>query len=97
MVFSKAVDINNTALDLANYSIDQGAAISYITSSGNSAVVLHLTVPLPGGLSYVLSIHGVQDTSSTPNTIVATQVTFRSSLLPSWCRCPQEIHRRNSH
>ena len=80
VVFSKAVDVNNTALDLSNYSIDQGVVISYITASSATTVVLHLLNPLPGGLSYTLSIHGVQDTSSTPNTMAATQVTFRSSL-----------------
>jgi hypothetical protein len=80
VVFSKAVDMNNTAVDLSNYSIDQGVIISYPASSGANAVVLHLSAPLPGGLSYVLSIHGVQDTSSTPNTMAPTQVTFRSSL-----------------
>jgi hypothetical protein len=80
VVFSKPVDINNTALDMANYSIDQGVVISYITSVGDSAVALHLTTPLPGGLSYTLSIHGVQDTSSTPNTMAPTQVTFNSYL-----------------
>ncbi len=80
VVFSKQVDINNTAVDPSNYSINQGAVISYITASSGTTVVLHMTTPLPGGLWYTLSIHGVQDTSSTPNTMAPTQVTFRSSL-----------------
>jgi hypothetical protein len=81
VVFSKPVDVNNTAVNASNYSIDQGVSISYISSLNDTTVVLHLTTPLPGGLSFTLSIHGVQDTaSSPPNTIAATQVTFRSSL-----------------
>jgi hypothetical protein len=44
-----------------------------------SRVILNMPPgsPLAGGLSYTLSIHGVQDTaSSPPNTIAPTQVTF---------------------
>ena len=78
VVFSKAV--SDTALDPANFAIDQGVVISYITRSSDTTVVLNLVNALPGGLSYVLSIHGVQDTASTPNTMAATQVNFRSSL-----------------
>ena len=66
VVFSEAV--SDTALDLANYSIDQGVVISYTTRSSDTTVVLHLTTPLPGGLSYILSIHGVQDTASSRRT-----------------------------
>jgi hypothetical protein len=78
VVYSKPV--SDTALDTSLYGIDQGVVISYITRSSDTTVVLHPTTPLPGGLTYILSIHGVQDTSSTPNTMAATQVTFRSSL-----------------
>jgi hypothetical protein len=80
VVFSKPVDVNNTAVDPSNYSINQGVVISYITSLSGTTVALHLTTPLPGGFSYILSIHGVQDTSSTPNTMVPTQVAFNSYL-----------------
>jgi hypothetical protein len=78
VVFSKAV--SDTILDMSNFGIDQGVIISYPTRSSDTTVVLYLTAPLPGGQSFTLSIHGVQDTSSTPNTMVPTQVTFRSSL-----------------
>jgi hypothetical protein len=78
VVFSKAV--SDTILDMSNFGIDQGVIISYPTRSSDTTVVLYLTAPLPGGQSFTLSIHGVQDTSSTPNTMAPTQVTFRSSM-----------------
>ena len=80
VVFSKPVDVNNTAVDPSNYSINQGVIISYIKSLSGNTVALYLTTPLPGGFSYILSIHGVQDTSSTPNTMAPTQVTFNSYM-----------------
>ena len=80
VVFSKPVDINNTAVALSNYSIDQGVVILNVSSLSDTTVALLLATPLPGGLSFTLSIHGVQDTASIPNTMAPTQVTFRSSL-----------------
>ena len=70
--------VTDTALDLLNYGIDQSVTISYIERLDASRVLLH-TSTMAGGLSYTLSIHGVQDTATTPpNTIAATQVTFRT-------------------
>jgi hypothetical protein len=78
VVYSEPV--SDTALDTSLYGIDQGVIISYVTRSSDTTVVLHPTIALAGGLSFTLSIHGVQDLASTPNTMAATQVTFRSSL-----------------
>ena len=76
VVYSKPV--SDTALDTANYGIDQGVTISYITRLDASRVVLNTTSPMAGGLSFTLSIHGVQDTASSPNTIAPTQINFRT-------------------
>jgi hypothetical protein len=78
VVYSKAV--SDTALDSANYSINQNVTIYGITRMSATTVTLQ-TSPMPGGLSYTLSIHGVQDTaSSPPNTIAPTQVTFNTYM-----------------
>ena len=82
VVYSEPV--SDTAVDTGNYGIDQSGVIvpiSWVERLDASRVVLHLSAAIPGGLSYTLSIHGVQDLASTPaNTMAATQVTFRSSL-----------------
>jgi hypothetical protein len=78
VVFSEPM--NDTVLDPVNFGINQGVVISYITRSSDTTVVLHPTTPLLGGQEYVLSVHDVYDMASTPNKIVSTQVTFRSSL-----------------
>ena len=78
VVFSEAV--SDTALDFANYAIDQGISFWSITRIDDSRILLY-TSDMPGGQTYTLSIHGVQDTAlPTGNTMAATQVTFRSSL-----------------
>jgi hypothetical protein len=78
VVFSEPV--NDTALTPSNYGIDQGIIIAGVTRVDASRVVLS-TDPMPGGRSYVISIHGVQDmASSPPNTMVATQITFKTYL-----------------
>jgi hypothetical protein len=77
VVYSKAV--SDTALDSANYSINQNVTIYGITRVSPTTVTLQ-TSQMPGGLSYTLSIQGVQDTAYLPNTIAATQVTFRSFM-----------------
>jgi len=77
VVYSKAV--SDTALDSANYSINQNVTIYGITRVNATTVTLQ-TSQMPGGLSYTLSIHGVQDTAYLPNTIAATQITFRTYI-----------------
>jgi hypothetical protein len=77
VVYSEPV--NDTALDVANYGIDPGVTINSVSRLDASRVVLNLLTPMPRGLSYTLSIHGVQDTaSSPPNTIAPTQVHFKT-------------------
>ena len=79
VVYSEPV--TDTALDVANYGIDQGGTINSASRLDASRVILNMPPgsPLPGGLSFILSIHGVQDTaSSPPNTIAPTQVPFRT-------------------
>jgi hypothetical protein len=78
VVYSEAV--TDTALDFSNYSIDQGITVSSVARLNDSTVVL-TTSQMAGGLSYTLSIRGVQDTaSSPPNTIAPTQVTFNTYM-----------------
>jgi hypothetical protein len=77
VVYSEPV--TDTALDVANYGIDQGVTINSASRLDASRVVLNLLTPMPRGLSYTLSIHDVQDTaSSPPNTMAPTQVHFRT-------------------
>ena len=77
VVYSEPV--NDTAQNSSNYGIDQGVTINSVSRLDASRVVLNLLTPMPRGLSYTLSIHGVQDTaSSPPNTIAPTEVHFRT-------------------
>jgi hypothetical protein len=78
VVYSEPV--TDTALDTANYGLDQNVTINGITRVDASRVLLQ-TTKMAGGFTFTLSIHGVTDTaSSPPNTITPTQVTFRSYL-----------------
>ena len=82
VVFSEAVD-NTTATDPSNYSIDQGVQISYVEQVIGSPdkVLLHTVSPMPGGLSYNLTIKGIKDlATSPPNTMAQTTVPFRTFI-----------------
>ncbi len=65
--------VSDTALTPSNYSIDQGLAVLSVTRLNDSTVQL-TTTPQVEGTGYNLSIHGVQDMSTTPNTIAANTV-----------------------
>jgi len=72
VTYSKPV--SDTALATANYSINQGVTISSITRVSPQEVEL-MTSQLAQGHAYTLTINGVQDLDTTPNTIAAnTQV-----------------------
>jgi hypothetical protein len=75
VVYSQPV--SDTALDTSNYSINQNVTISGIFRVNDNTVTLQ-TTPMAGGLSFTLSIHGVQDMAYLPNTIAPTQVNFRT-------------------
>ena len=75
VVYSQPV--SDTALDTSNYSINQGVTISSINRVNDTTVTL-MTSPMTGGLSFTLSIHGVQDMAYIPNTMAPTQLNFRT-------------------
>jgi regulation of enolase protein 1 (concanavalin A-like superfamily) len=76
VTFSKVVQAS-TLTDLANYSIDNGVMI-YGATAGTAANSVDLYVSeLSINTSYVLTVNGIKDIATTPNTIVAnTQVAF---------------------
>jgi hypothetical protein len=62
--------VSDTAILKANYAIDQGATIASVTRVGPDTVSL-TTSRLTGGVTYNLTINGVQDLAAKPNTITA--------------------------
>lgn len=77
ITLSYSKPVSDTALATGNYSIDQGATISGITRV-NSQTVKLTTSTLTGGVIYNITINGVQDISTIPNTIAAnTKVQVR--------------------
>lgn len=62
--------VSDTAINKANYAMDQGVTISAVTRVDEDTVSL-TTSQLTGGLTYTLTINGVQDTAVKPNTIAA--------------------------
>ena len=68
ITYSKPV--SDTALAASNYSIDNGATVSGVSRVDASTVKL-TTSQLTQGVTYNLTINGVQDTASVPNTIAA--------------------------
>ena len=76
VTYSKPV--SDTALLISNYSLDQGVTISGITRLSSQSVKL-TTSQMAQGTTFTLTINGVQDTDTLPNTIAAnTKVQFRS-------------------
>ena len=75
--------VSDTALTTSNYSIDQGVSVSAVARVDASTVRL-TTSTLGQGKTYTLTIHGVQDIATTPNTIAAnTQAQFQSFVFLS--------------
>ncbi len=76
VTFSKPV--SDTALNIADYKINQGITVSSATRVNPSKVALGTSL-LGQDVAYILTISGVQDTAATPNTIAPnTQVSFLS-------------------
>jgi len=77
VTYSKPVSAS-TALATQNYALDQGLTISTITSVNNETVKL-TTSQMAAGQTYNLTINGVQDMDTIPNTIAPnTKVQVRS-------------------
>jgi hypothetical protein len=76
VTFSKTVQ-TSTLTDLANYSIENGVMI-YGAAAGTAANSVDLYVSeLSINTPYVLTVNGIKDIATTPNTILAnTQVAF---------------------
>ncbi len=91
LVFSKTLD-PTTAQNIANYGVDGGATITSATLSSNGLCV---TLTVDGMLSGSrnLTITGVKDTATPPNTIVPTTAPFVSdSTDPTIdCPCPEGV------
>jgi hypothetical protein len=68
ITYSKPV--SDTALNASNYSIDQGATVSTVDRI-NSQTVKLTTSQLTQGVTYTVTINGIQDTSTIPNSIAA--------------------------
>ncbi len=72
--------VSDTALNAANYSLDQGASVIAASRVDASTVTL-TTSTLAQDTSYTLTINGVQDMAYTPNTIAAnTKVQFTTYI-----------------
>lgn len=70
--------VNDTALTVSNYTLDQGVTISAAARVSDTKVMLTTSL-MPGGRAFILTVKGVQDTATTPNTIAAnTQASFRT-------------------
>ncbi|MCL5096234.1 MAG: PA14 domain-containing protein, partial [Candidatus Omnitrophica bacterium] len=74
VTFSEPVTAD-TASDLANYSLDQGAEIYGIVVDSPTAVTLYTSVLSPDA-QYTLTGNGITDLASTPNTMADSKVTF---------------------
>lgn len=69
VVFSEPVS-PGTATQAGNYKFDKGLTVSSASLTTPTTVTLTTSAQTPGEL-YTLTINGVQDTASTPNTIAA--------------------------
>ncbi len=73
--------VSDTALAAARYQIDQGISVSAVTRVDTLTVKLS-TSKLIENKTYILTINGVQDMATPPNTIAAnTKVEVRSLML----------------
>ncbi|HLH54494.1 MAG TPA: hypothetical protein VKY92_12840 [Verrucomicrobiae bacterium] len=76
ITYSKPV--SDSALNKADYSFDQGVTVSAVDRVNTTTVKL-TTSKMTQNSTYTLTINGVQDISTTPNTIAAnTKVTVRT-------------------
>jgi hypothetical protein len=70
--------VSDTALTASNYKVDQSVTVSSVARVDEKSVRLTTSV-MTQGRSYTLTINGVQDKATTPNTIASnTQVLFRT-------------------
>ncbi len=80
--YSKAVS-DTTALKASNYALDQGVTVLSVIRVDSQTVRLTTSKFAEGG-TFNLTINGVQDTASTPNTITAnTKASFKSFVFVS--------------
>lgn len=85
VTFSEPVD-GASAVDLGNYSINNGVSVLSIALEPDLATVVLTTTPLVEGISYLLSIQGVWDRAQVPNLMDPTQRAFviDSGLIARW-------------
>jgi hypothetical protein len=78
VVITYSEPVSDTALSSSRYVFDQGVTVSAVERVNSSTVKLTTSQMAPGG-AYILTINGVQDIATTPNTIAAnTKVTVRT-------------------
>ena len=82
VVFTEPVE-PATALDASHYALNNGTGVLSAQFAGDTSSVVLQTTPLTGGLLYTLSVSGVRDRASQPNTIAAgTRATFQQTVVP---------------
>ena len=82
VVFTEPVE-PATALDASHYVLDNGAVVLSAQFAGDSSSVVLQTTPITSGLLYTLTVSGVRDRASSPNTIAAgTRTTFQQTVVP---------------
>ncbi len=76
VTFSERVDVTSASQAL-NYGINNGISVTQATPDSSGRVVLLMTGPMTYGTSYVLTVNGVKDRATTPNTILSgSQIAF---------------------
>jgi hypothetical protein len=79
ITYSKPV--SDTALTASHYTVDHNVTISSVARLSPTVVKLNTAAPLPEGTLFTLTINGVQDTATIPNTIAANTKVQVSSFV----------------
>lgn len=82
VVFTEPVE-SASALDASHYVLNKGVSVLSAHFAGDNSSVLLQTTPITMGVLYTLSVSGVRDLASAPNTIAAgSQATFQQNIVP---------------
>ena len=81
-LFSEPIE-DASALQVANYAINNGVSVLSASFAGDNRTVLLRTSPLTPGVNYTLTVNGVRDRATTPNSIAPNaQRSFVLGLIP---------------
>jgi hypothetical protein len=82
VVFTEPVE-PVSALDASHYVLDNGASVLSAQFAGDTSSVVLQTSPITRALLYTLTVSGIRDRASSPNTIAAgSKATFQQSVVP---------------